>query len=804
MTTPLLCCARILSTLIALLAVIAVPASAADIDASRDAAGPPVPFLLESTSVRGWITGPVAHVEVTQVWRNPNAAPVDGLYIFPLPENAAVTDMKLTMGQRVIQGEMKRRAEARRLFEQARSEGRIAGLLDQERPNIFAQRIANLLPGQEIEVLISLDHSVRCEDGQCEYVFPTVVGPRFIPARQGDPGAIDPPLVEEGRRTTQRFALRLDLEAGVPLRDVHSPSHAIRVAGGEEGTTRITLASERDILNRDFRLLWKTGSDNPEVGVMAWRNPPRDEMGIFTLVVQPPESIGAEEAAPRELVFVLDCSGSMMGVPLEAAKNVVRQALGRLDPRDTFQIIRFSDSASGMGPRPVPATRDNLRRALVYLDALQGEGGTEMIAGIRAALGFPADPERLRIVAFLTDGFIGNEQEILGEVGRKLGSARVFAFGIGSSVNRYLLEGLAEEGRGEAAFLAPRETPEAMVERFVKRISSPLLTDIRITWRDLEVKDQLPEKVPDLFAGQPLVLQGRYSRPGTGVVEVEGFLQGRHRIFRHVVSFPDAAEDHEALGRLWAKEKIHQLERQLHDGERTDVVEAITALGMRHHLLTAYTSLVAVDSEISNWTGRSISLSVPVEMPEDVSYEGFMQAAPGAKSLPAQSMASGMAGQLRSLGYLGMDAVEKSAEKDVRRPAEGRADLPKGKPVEARPALQNSAGIAQDKKEDGAKPAFLRLTLFTSAQEGFTLEGDGRVWRVGGSRPIYVKTLTEDQMASIRLSLGAARAERWTGGGSRARIVLEEKGMSRVVGLPSDDEAVEALAGLLRSLVGGI
>ena len=363
-----------------------------------DSSESPSPFLLTDTSVRGWITGPVAHVEVTQTWENPNAEPVDGLYIFPLPENAAVTDMSLRIGARTIQGEMRRREEARRIYEEARREGRVAGLLDQERPNIFAQRIANLVPGEAVKVVIALDHEIRCDGAQCEFVFPTVVGPRFIPLRQADPGAIDPPVVAPGGATRQRFSLELDLEAGVSAHDLQSPSHRISASVQPGGVERITLADNgQEALNRDFKLRWQVGGDRPEVGVMAWREPGRgSEPGVFTLILQPPENPREEEAMPRELVFVLDCSGSMMGVPLEAAKNVVRRALGAMRPADTFQIIRFSDTASGLGSRPLPATPENLRRALEYLDSLRSEGGTEMISGIRAALGFPGDPARLR------------------------------------------------------------------------------------------------------------------------------------------------------------------------------------------------------------------------------------------------------------------------------------------------------------------------------------------------------------------------------------------------------------------------
>ena len=754
------------------------------------------PFLLTATSARGWITGPVAHVEITQSWENPNQDPVDALYIFPLPENAAVTDLKLVIGQRVIRGEMKRREEARQAYEQARSEGRVAGLLDQERPNIFAQRVANLMPGERIQVVISLDHEIRCEGPHCEYSFPTVVGPRFIPARQNEPGAIDPPVVGPGQNTQQRLSLVLDLEAGVPIHSLESPSHAISTQNLGRGVQRISLSGNgREVLNRDFLLRWRVGGERPEVAVLAWRDPGRStDPGVFTLILQPPADPAEEDAAPRELVFVLDCSGSMMGIPLEAAKGVVRQALGSVRPQDTFQIIRFSDSASGLGSRPLPATRENLRRALTFLDSLHGEGGTEMISGIRAALGFPADPEHLRMVAFLTDGFIGNEREILGEVRRKIGSARLFSFGIGSSVNRYLLEGLAEEGRGEAAFLGPRETPDQMVQRFVERIASPLLTDVKVTWRDLEVMDAIPERVPDLFAGQPLILHGRYRRPGTGVVEVEGISRGRRQIYRNVVSLPESAEDHEALGRLWARARIHQLERELHDGERPETVESITSLGLRHHLMTAYTSLVAVDRETSNWTGRSSGVSVPVEMPEDVSYEGVFVGSNSSKNkVYSYASAASPAAELGALGYLG-----NVSEYD--RALGTRKDSKQILPERVRDSSKVEQAPPGDARDPEPGPVFTRLTLIDGAGQGWVFQGDGKVLRITGARQEYWKTLREQDLDRIRKALTAARTDQWRGGGAGARIVLEMKSMSRVVGLPSADGTVEALAALLRSL----
>ncbi|MFQ5876248.1 MAG: VIT domain-containing protein [Acidobacteriota bacterium] len=764
-------------------AVPAAPATSAPSVEPPPATGRPSVFLLRRTDVRAVVTGPIAHVEVTQKWENPNTETVDGLYIFPLPESAAVTDMTLRIGERVIRSEMLRREEAREIYERAREEGRVAGLLDQERPNVFAQRVANILPGAGIEVILAFDQEIRCEDGACEYVFPTVVGPRFVPPDQGDPGLVDPPVVAPGQGTGQRLDLALHLDAGVPLHDLRSPSHQVSIE--REGATRarIVLAAHRAAaLDRDFRMRWRVGGEAPEVGLLSWRDPEAEEdKGVFTLILQPPapDAVPAPDdlAVPRELVFVIDCSGSMRGVPIAAAREVVKQALQALRPRDTFRIVRFSERASGLGPRPLAPTPENVRRAVAYLDSLQGQGGTHMISGIRAALEGPADPERLRIVAFLTDGFIGNEQEILAEVRRLLGASRLFSFGIGSSVNRYLLEGLAEEGRGASAFLGPRETPEEMVARFVKRIETPIFTDIRISWEDLEVEDLEPASVPDLFAGQPLVIHGRYRRPGTGLVLVEGRRGGVTRTLRRVVILRELATDNEALGRLWARARIHRLSRELAGEGREDVKESIVGLALGHRLMTPWTSLVAVDSLVSNTGGTSRPVVVPVEMPQDVSYEGVF----------------GHGVVARSLGYATAPRSSRSVSRAL---ALSQPFLVEPSPA---PRLDERAGDVAAKSERDTVE-FTRLTLVMSDRKRIVVESDGELWVIDGRRRRLARALTASQMDSVQRALRAADPESWSGVRSGARLVLEVSGRGRIVRLPSTSGAVERLADLLREL----
>ncbi|MEK7799296.1 MAG: VWA domain-containing protein, partial [Acidobacteriota bacterium] len=570
-----------------------------------------------------------------------------------------------------------------------------------------------------------------------------------------------------------------------------SLSHAVTVHRIDARRARVVLDPGAR-LDRDVRVTWMVGGGAPEAGILAWRDArDRFDPGVFALVLQPPAAPRDEEAAPRELVFVLDCSGSMSGEPIEAAKEVVRQALRAVRPGDTFQIIRFSESASGLGVQPLEPTPRNVAHALAYLDGLNGEGGTEMLSGIRAALRMPADPRRLRVVAFLTDGYIGNEREILGEVRRLLGTARLFSFGIGSSVNRYLLEGLAEEGRGAALFLAPRETPGQMVARFVGRIDMPVLTDIRLDWEDVDVEDLEPALVPDLFAGQRVVVHGRYRAPGDGTLVVTGTRMGRRWSTRIPVLFPERAEDHAALGRLWARARIHQLDRQLHDTHRDDLKEQIIGLGLRHRLVTAWTSLVAVDSAIANPTGVSTPMGVPVEMPLGVSYEGVfgpgnanvarMMAAPQPPPASVGDSVRGV-GSLSGLGYVGAGA-----------PAKGHR--------EGTVADEKTLALAPGVARAPAPPAvaFTRLTLVRADGSRLVLEDDGELWQIEPRRRTLRARLPAAELQTVRAALAAARPEGWSGREAGSRLVVEVTGRQWTVGLPSMAPGVAELVAWLEA-----
>ena len=628
-------------------------------------------FPLKHTDVDVDISGFVARVVVTQTFQNPFEDTIEATYVFPLPHEAAVTDLVMRLGERTVVGTIERRDEARRIYEAARNSGHVAALLEQERPNIFTQSVANILPGNEVEVRITYVEALAYEAGEYELAFPMVVGPRFIPpgAPAGDmlvpaggfapvpaPGVPDadritPPYLQPSIRSGHDVSLRVKLDAGVPVRDVRSTTHAVHVDRDGAKRATVRLSELDDIPNRDFVLRYRVDGDGPETGVLAYHD---GESGYVTVVVQPKIDLSGSEITPKEMVFVLDCSGSMSGEPIAAAKALVRHALREMRPSDTFQILRFSSNASGLAPAPLACTPENVRRGLAYIDALQGGGGTMMIEGVKAALDAPADPNRLRIVMFLTDGYIGNDDQVLTEVHRRIGGARLFSFGVGGSVNRYLLDRMAEEGRGEVAYVLPGTDATNEVEKFYARVRNPYLTDVELAWNGVRVDDTLPARIPDLFEGKPLVVNARYASGGRGTLEVRGKLAGRVWKETVRVDLPRSESGNAAVGTLWARARIADLERASvrGGGVGTGVEEEITRIGLAHRLVTKYTSFVAVEESMVVSNGVPTLVRVPLEMPEGVSFEGvFGRSADEAKMMSAAPPVA--TSHLQALGYLG-------------------------------------------------------------------------------------------------------------------------------------------------------
>jgi Ca-activated chloride channel family protein len=599
---------------------------------------------LKHTDVRGAISGFLARVTVTQIFENSAANPIEAVYTLPLPQNAAVDDMTIQVGDRTIRGVIKKREEARAIYEQAKATGHVAALLDQERPNIFSQAIANIMPGEQVSVTISYSETLQYADGGYEFVFPMVVGPRYIPGnatgklgsgwapdtdRVPDASRITPSVAAAGTRAGHDISLELAIDAGVPIQAIRSTSHQIDIERATASAARIKLRNENEIPNRDFILKYAVAGEQIADAVLTQAAPATAKLrpgGYFTLILQPPARVPQSDITPKELVFVLDTSGSMSGFPIEKGKELISRALDELYPGDTFNVITFSGDTQILFPKPVFPTAENIRLAKNVLNGRYGGGGTEMMKAIRAALAPSDSQDHVRVVCFVTDGYVGNDMEIIGEI-QKHPNARVFSFGIGTSVNRFLIEGMAKAGRGDSEVVSLNDKADEAAHRLYERLRAPLLTDLSIDWRGMPVTDVYPQRLPDLFDGKPLVVTGRYSAPATGGIRLRGKRAGEDFVRDIPVTLAASGGQNGVLAGFWARRRIDDLMSQdwggLQPGNvRSDVQKEITQLGLDYGLMTQFTSFVAVEDRVVTKDGKPERVEVPVEMPEGVSYEG--------------------------------------------------------------------------------------------------------------------------------------------------------------------------------------
>src|SRR2546422_582568 len=447
-----------------------------------------------------------------------------------------------------------------------------------------------------------------------------VVGPVYVPGaatgaqangfspdtdRVPDASRITPRPVAEGMRAGHDISLDVTLDAGVTIDALNAKTHEVDVERPDDRRAHIRLKDQATIPNKDFILRYDVAGRKIEDALLTHRS---DKGGFFTLILQPPERVTAEDVTPKELVFVLDTSGSMSGFPIEKAKETMKLALANLYPSDTFNLITFSGDEHILFPEPVPATKENLRKAQAFLETRQGGGGTEMMKAIKASMD-PSDASgHVRIVCFMTDGYVGNDMEIIGEV-QKHPNARVFAFGIGSSVNRFLLDGMARYGRGEVEYVALSDDGSAAARRFYERVRSPLLTDISIDWNGLPVADVYPKTVPDLFSAKPVILTGRYTGSGRGTIRLKGKMSGRDFVREIPVDFSSSQSQHDVLATLWARTRVDDLMSRDFKGAQQgnlqdDVKQAITQLGLDYRLMTQFTSFVAVAEKIGTGGGK--------------------------------------------------------------------------------------------------------------------------------------------------------------------------------------------------------
>jgi Ca-activated chloride channel family protein len=629
---------------------------------------------LEHTEVQARIDGFISRVEVRQRFRNQRTEKVEAIYVFPLPPQAAVDGMVMTVGSRRIVGQIRPRDQAQEIYRAALAAGHVASLLEQERPNVFTQSVANIEPGATVTIEISYVDMLPFDDGVFEFRFPTVVGPRYMPSlpcgHEGsgsacdttqvpDASRISPPVAPPGMRAGHDIGLSVTIDAGGDLYDMESISHEIETRSLASGKAKVSLRDRKEIPNRDFILRYRTATERIEDAFLVHE----DERGrFFTLILEPPRRVAASEAVPKEMIFVIDRSGSMSGLPIEKAKAAMRLAIERTNPRDTFNLLSFSGGTGLCFEKPVPSTPENRATALRYLDDLHGSGGTEMMPAIHAALKGPYDAERVRIVAFMTDGMIGNDFAIIDAVRRNARSARVFAFAIGGAVNLFLLDGMARAGRGEVEYVELASNADEAVERFQERIQSPVLTDVEIDWGSLPVVDVYPKAVPDLFSVKPVLIHGRLTGPADGTITLRGRTTAGPFERSVVVEEARSVAGRKALASLWARAAVGEFEIQSYlDSQHGTASETtrneITRLGVEYSLITSLTSFVAVEELRVTVGGAATTVTVPVELPAGMQYEGVFEAHGQATTMFEARAATSRSPGVMALGVAGASAA---------------------------------------------------------------------------------------------------------------------------------------------------
>jgi Ca-activated chloride channel family protein len=509
-------------------------------------------------------------------------------------------------------------------------------LLEQERPNVFTQSVANILPGEEIIVTLRYVNILKYAEGNYELVFPMVVGPRYIPGDTAtgqtgtgwakdtnvvpDASKITPPVLKPGERTGHDISLAVNLEAGVPIQNLSSISHKIDVTEISNHAKTLKLHPSDTLPNKDFVLRYEVAGKAPEMATIAHHD---ERGGFFTLIIQPQRTVTEAEVIPRELIFIVDTSGSMSGFPIDKSKEAMRKLIKGMRSSDTFNVVRFAGDTGTLWNRPKPYTSANSEEAMRYVDNLQGGGGTEMQQGILEALGQPAADGYLRIAFLLTDGYVGDEERILQTIEKERRGARVFSLGVGSSVNRYLLEGAAKVGRGEAFYVRQDEDSTAVIDKFFSRVDRPALGYISIDWGKLDVEQLYPANIPDLWAGQPIRIHGRYTKGGEEKVVIRGQLGKQPYEQTLSIRLPPQESAHEAMATVWARQKVQELmDSMVKLGQTAALVEEVTQVGLTFRLMTQWTSFVAVEENVVNPAGQPQTVVQPVELPEGVSHKG--------------------------------------------------------------------------------------------------------------------------------------------------------------------------------------
>lgn len=555
------------------------------------------------TAVRMEVSGIVARVEVAQSFHNDSDAWVEGVYAFPLPENSAVDRLRMKIGERIVVGEIREKAQAQKIFEQAREQGQRASVVHQQRPNLFRTAVANIGPGETIEVVIGYLQIVDQNAGRYSLRLPLTITPRYIPLRgQGDDASIVGdlhPQLADSNPQRQSVSIEVDIDAGAPLEGIVSPYHPISVTANH-GSVQVRLRDQQSPPDHDFELSWVPVIGS-EPAVALFREP--TDLGDHVLLMFMPPQETRPTGTPREVIFVIDTSGSMAGTSIEQARAALLNGLRTLQPADRFTVIQFNSVHEALFDEPVAASRENLARAYRYVSGLHADGGTEILPALLTALSMPESNEHLRQVIFITDAAVGNEDLLMMAIHEQLGSARLFTVGIGSAPNGHFLRNAARAGRGTFTYIGSTSEVERKMVELLGKLTSPVLTDIELRWPAGIEPQYAPGTIGDLYAGEPIVVTARLTSAAKGMLTISGHTSGAWT--RQIPL--GRIQPRTGVATLWARNRIADLMDSRSSGTTEESIRSnVLPLALQYQLVSNYTSLVAVDRTPARPAGESL------------------------------------------------------------------------------------------------------------------------------------------------------------------------------------------------------
>jgi Ca-activated chloride channel family protein len=582
-----------------------------------------IPLKASKTEVQ--ISGTIAHVRVTQVYQNLGKHPIEAKYVFPLSTQAAVHKMQMTIGDRIVNAKIFERQEAEKVYDTALKQGKRAAKLDQDRPNVFQMNVGNIIPNDEIAIDIYYTEMLVPVNGEYQFVAPAVVGPRFTGESANSEASFNMPYTAKGTIDTFDFDMTVTLNAGMIIQNIGSSSHKINVNYPDVKTAEVFLSkSNENPSNRDFILNYNLRGKKIQSGLLLYEH---ENENFFAYQMEPTKNIALEDIPAREYLFIVDVSGSMNGYPLDVSKELMRNLLCDLRATDTFNVQLFASSSTVFSTLPVEVNEQNIEAAIRFLSEGQGGGGTQLLSALNEAYKLPRkDGSSARSMVVITDGYVSVEKEAFELIRSNLDQANVFTFGIGSSVNRYLIEGMAKVSKSESFIATTMSEAKEVAKKFKDYIATPLLAQVKIEAKGFDIYDVAPSSIPDVFAARPVLVYGKYHSKAKGMLIVTGY-QGKNKFRQEFkVSHGHLSKANKALRYLWARKKIEELDdyKKLFNEE---VKDRVIALGLKYNLVTSYTSFVAVDEAVVNKDGTPKTVKQPLPMPQNVANSAVGAAA---------------------------------------------------------------------------------------------------------------------------------------------------------------------------------